>query len=344
MAMICTMTHGTRAHRHGRTARILLAPDSFKGTLRASAIVATLSGPLRDAGYEVDGRPLADGGEGTAEALMAAAGGTRIQAEAHDPLGRPIESWYALLEDEVAVVETAAASGLDLIAESERDPERASTRGTGELMVAAARRAPTVLVGVGGSATTDGGQGALAAIAATGGLGETRIVCLCDVRIPWERAAPQFGPQKGADEAAVARLSARLEKLAAELPRDPRGIPRTGAAGGLAGGLWAVCDAGLADGARFIADRIGLDALIRGADAVVTGEGRLDSTTLAGKTVSEVARRAALAGVPAHAVVGEDAATPAERRSLGLASVREASTIEEIAHAAAELAHTLRDR
>ncbi len=325
----------------GARGRILVAPDSYKGTLSASEVVAALAGPLREAGYEVEGLPLGDGGEGTAEALLATAGGRRVDAGAHDALGRPLRSWYALVGEGEAMVETAAASGLSLIAESERDPEGATTHGTGELIVDAARRAPTVLVGIGGSATTDGGRGALEAIAAAGGLGEARLVCLCDVRIPWELAARAFAPQKGADQAAVARLSARLKRYAAELPRDPTGIPLTGAAGGLAGGLWATYGAELADGARYIAERVGLDDKMRDAVAVVTGEGRLDATTLEGKTVSEVARRAAAARVPVHAVVGQDASTEAERRALALASVRPASTSEELARAAAALAREL---
>jgi glycerate kinase len=342
-----TMTNASEPRRSASAGRILVAPDSFKGTFSASEVIVALAAPLRGAGYEVVGLPLADGGEGTAAALLAAAGGRRVESWAHDPLGRPVRSWYALLEDgeraETAVVETAAASGLSLIAEPERNPERASTRGTGELIAEASRRASTILVGVGGSATTDGGRGALEAIAAAGRVGEARIVCLCDVRTPWELAARAFAPQKGADQAAVARLSARLKTYARELPRDPTGTPRTGAAGGLAGGLWAAYGAELADGARYIAERVGLDDRLRDAAAVVTGEGRLDATTLEGKAVGEVARRAALAGVPVHAVVGDDASTVAERRALGLASVREATTAVDLAGAAAALARELVD-
>jgi glycerate 2-kinase len=339
--MICTMTEATQRRRaEGR--RIVVAPDSFKGTIGAPEVAGALAAPLRESGYEVEALPMADGGEGTAAALLAAAGGRYVEAEAHDPLGRPISSWYALLADGAgAVVETAAASGLTLVPQGDRDPERASTRGTGELIALAAGRAGLVLVAVGGSATTDGGRGAIEAVAAAGGLGEARVVCLCDVRIPWERAAAEFAPQKGADPAAVASLAARLERYASELPRDPTGVAMTGAAGGLAGGLWAACGAELVDGARFVAERAGLDDRLRGALAVVTGEGRLDATTLAGKAVSEVARRAMHAGVPVHAVVGEDSSTAAERRALGLATVREASTLAELAAAASALAREL---
>jgi len=336
------MTHADRSRRLERAERLVLAPDSFKGTLTAPQVAAALAGPLEEAGYQVDRCPLADGGEGTADALLVARGGQLVEVDAHDPLGRAFGSSFALLGDgATAVVETAAASGLALLAPGERDPERASTRGTGELIVAAARRAPEVLVGVGGSATTDGGRGALEAIAMSGGLGGARIICLCDVRTPWELAARTFGPQKGADAAAVARLSARLERFGRELPRDPRGIQGSGAAGGLAGGLWAVCGAKLVEGAPFVLSSVDFDARLRGATAVVTGEGRLDTTTLAGKAVSEVARRARLAGIPAHAVVAEDATTAADRRALGLASIRQASTAEEVSSAAAELARNL---
>jgi glycerate kinase len=340
--MISTMTVADRSRGPRQSRRVLLAPDSFKGTLTAPQVAAALAGPLRESGYEVDPCPLADGGEGTAEALLAARGGERVDVDAHDPLGRALRTSFVLLADrETAVVETAAASGLALLAPGERDPEGASTRGTGELIVAAARSANEVLVGVGGSATTDGGRGALEAIAISGGLGGARIVCLCDVRTPWELAARTFGPQKGADSAAVDRLSVRLERFAGELPRDPRGLPRSGAAGGLAGGLWAVCGAELVDGASFVMGSVDFDVRLRGALAVVTGEGRLDTTTLAGKAVGQVARRARLAGIPAHAFVGEDATTTVDRRALGLASIDEASTAEELARAAAALARDL---
>jgi glycerate kinase len=322
--------------------QILLAPDSFKGTLRAREVVAALAPPFTDAGWQVDECPLADGGEGTLDALVAACGGELVAVDAHDPIGRPLRAEYALIGNgSTAVVETAAASGLHLLSDHERDPEGASTRGTGELLAAAAARAARILVGVGGSATTDGGRGALDAIAEAGGLGAATVTCLCDVRTKWERAASIFGPQKGADAVAVARLEAGLERLAAALPRDPRGVPMTGAAGGLAGGLWAACGAELVPGAPFVLDALGFDERLRRAHAVVTGEGRLDATTLAGKTVAEVALRARLVGVPVHAVVGHDTTDPQERRALGLASVREASTPDRIRQAAVELAAAL---
>ncbi len=340
--MISTVTAADRSRGHRQSRRVLVAPDSFKGTLSAPKVVAALSAPLERAGLEAEGCPLADGGEGTAEALLATLRGRWAEADVHDPLGRSLRASFVVLGDgETAVVETAAASGLGLVAPAERDPEAASTRGTGELIVAASRVARRILVGIGGSATTDGGGGALEAIAASGGLGGVALVCLCDVCTPWELAAETFGPQKGADDAAVGRLAARLDRQAATLPRDPRGVPRSGAAGGLAGGLWAACGAELADGASFVLETVGFEARLRRAAVVVTGEGRLDATTLEGKIVSRVAERARSAGLPVHAVVGLDATTPADRLALDLDSIREASTVEEIASAAAAISRDL---
>ena len=285
--MVTTMAESHRSRGRGKPTPVLLAPDSFKDTLSAPEVVEALALPFERAGHAVDRCPLADGGEGTADALLGALGGRRVDAAAHDPLGRPISAPFVLLHDgATAVLDTAAASGLGLLAPRERDPEAASTQGTGELIVAAARRAPRVLVGIGGSATTDGGAGALGAIAAAGGLGDARVVCLCDVRTQWESAAETFGPQKGADPATVARLARRLDDLARRLPRDPRGVEMTGGAGGLAGALWAACGAELADGAAYVLETVSFDERLAGASAVVTGEGRLDATTLAGKVVS----------------------------------------------------------
>ena len=322
--------------------RILVAPDSFKGTFRAIEVARAIAAGLEEAGWKADVCPLGDGGEGTAEALLTALGGERVEAEAHDPLGRPHSASFCVLADhDTAVVETAAASGLALIAEHECDPERASSAGTGELIVAAATHAGTILVGVGGSATTDGGAGAIAAIEAAGGLGEARLICLCDVATPWERAAEMFAPQKGADPAAVARLATRLEQLAETMARDPRGVPLTGAAGGLAGGLWDRMDAELVRGAPYVLDAVGFEQRAQAASAVLTGEGRLDATTREGKLVAEVALRAGRVGVPVHAIVGSDAMTGEQRAALGIRSVHEAETLPEIAGVATQLGHRL---
>ena len=324
---------------------VLVAPDSFKGTFRATQVAAAVGRGLEAAGLmPPDLCPVADGGDGTAEVLLTALGGETGGAGVHDPLGREIAAGFALIEDgAAAVVETAAASGLALVAEHERDPWAASTRGTGELIVAAARTgAPVILVAVGGSATTDGGAGALEAIEEAGGLGGARLVVLCDVRVPWERCAAVFGPQKGADPAMVERLERRLDELAARLPRDPRGIPMTGAAGGLAGGLWAVHDAVLEPGAPWVLDALGFDARMRAARCVIAGEGRLDAQSLLGKVVGEIGTRTRQAGVPLHAIVGQDAMDGFSKRMIDLQVVEPATSLEAMTTAAARLGVALK--
>ena len=258
---------------------------------------------------------MADGGEGTLAVLLGALGGRTEGALVADPLGRPVHAGFGLFDDgEVAIVEVSEASGLQRVAPAERDALSASTHGTGELIVAAiATGARTVLVAAGGSATTDGGLGAIEAIEAGGGLGGARLVVYCDVRTPYEEAAARFGPQKGADPAAVRALTRRLERRARRLPRDPRGLPLTGAAGGLAGGLWARFDAQLQAGAPAVLDTLGFDARLRAARAVVVGEGRLDRTTLEGKAAGEIATRARQIGVPAHAIVAQNALSAVRR-------------------------------
>jgi glycerate kinase len=323
---------------------VVVAPDSFKGTFTAAAVARAIAGGLRAGGVEdVVERPVADGGDGTLDVLAAALGAVRRSARVHDALGREIDAAYALSPDaDTAVVEVARAAGLGLVGAAECDPWAASTAGVGELIVAARDAgAREIAVGLGGSATTDGGAGAVAAIERAGGLGRARLVLLCDVTTPFERAALVFGPQKGADPATVRRLTARLERLAAGLRRDPRGVPMTGAAGGLAGGLWAAFGARLAPGAAYVLDRVGFDRLLGGAGAVVTGEGRLDGQTAAGKAASVVIGRAAAAGVAVHAVVGTNALDPAAWERLGLRSVREASTTAELDAAGRALARVL---
>jgi glycerate kinase len=255
-------------------------------------------------------------------------------------------------DGKTAIVEMAEASGLSLVAPEERDAERADTYGTGELIAAAiAAGAKRVLVAVGGSATTDGGRGAIEALRQSEAAfvllrsyapkrtnadqDEVRIEVLCDVQTSFEDAARVFAPQKGADAAAVARLSARLDALATDLPRDPRGVPMTGCAGGLSGGLWA-SGATLRPGAEFVLDAVDFDARLARADAVISGEGRFDSQSLEGKIVDAIAARCAGAGKPLHLIVGQN--------GLGadvppvVESVNEAGTLAEIQEAAAELA------
>jgi glycerate 2-kinase len=273
------------------------------------------------------------------EVLLTALGGDTAAARVHDPLGREIEAGFALVEDGgTAIVEMARASGLALLNPDELDAEAASTRGTGELVLAAAEAgAQVVLVACGGSATTDGGVGAIEAIEDGGGLRGARIVCLCDVRTPFERAAEVFGPQKGADRATVKRLTKRLNAVAEKLPRDPRGEPMTGCAGGLSGGLWAQYGAALEPGAAFVLRALDFDARMRAARAVIVGEGRIDEQTMQGKIAGEIATRARQAGVPCFAIVGSSELDAFGARMLDLQRVIEATDLDAIAAAAASL-------
>jgi glycerate 2-kinase len=330
-----------------REAPVLVAPDSFKGTFRATEVAAAVGRGLERAGLmPPDLCPVADGGEGTLEVLLTGLGGETSGVRVSGPLGDEVAAGFGLLEDGgTAVVEMAAASGLNLVAEGERDAWAASTRGTGELICAAVQAgAEVVLVAVGGSATTDGGAGAIEAIDAFGGLGGARIVVLTDVRTPWEQAPAVFGPQKGADAAMVGRLERRLDELADTLAgrtgRDPRGVPMTGAAGGLSGGLWAAYGAALQPGAPFVLDVIGFDARMRASHCVVTGEGKLDEQTLQGKIVGEIGTRTRQGGVPLHAIVGTDALDGFGKRIIDLQVVLTATTADEL-EAAGERLGTL---
>jgi len=329
----------------------LVAPDSFKGTFGAEEVAEAIAAGVEGVGATADRCPVADGGEGTMAVLLAALGGERRQARVHDPLRRPVVAEFGLLGDgETAVVETARACGLTLVAPEDRDPERADTYGAGELIAAGVEAgASTVLVAVGGSATTDGGAGAIEALRHSDAAfvlsptydhertnaEEVRLEVLCDVETAFEDAARLFAPQKGADAAAVERLSLRLEALAAELPRDPRGVPMSGCAGGLSGGLWAH-GARLRSGAAFVLDAVGFDERLAAADAVISGEGRLDSQSFEGKIVGEIARRYAEAGKPLHLIVGDDA-LGSDAHAL-IATVAEAEMLEEIAQKAEEIA------
>jgi glycerate kinase len=320
-------------------ARFLVAPDSFKGTFDAPAVAAAIAAGLRAGGAAATECPLGDGGEGTAAVLLAARGGEWIAAPVHDPLRRPIGARFALLgAGQTAVVETAAASGLGRLGPGELDPERADTFGTGELILAAvdagARR---VLVAAGGSATTDGGRGALAAIEVAAGIGGAALAVLCDVTTTFEDAARVFGPQKGADPAAVERLNERLDELAEELPRDPRGVPMGGCAGGLSGALWAVHGAELLPGAEYVMGAVGFADLLADADALISGEGAIDSQSFEGKVVGKVAAAGAAAGKPLHVLAGRDDLPPGAERDA-LASVRETPTLAAMEAAGRELA------
>ena len=323
---------------------VLVAPDSFKGTFSAPQVAGAIGRGLERAGLmPPDLCPVADGGEGTLDALLPQLGGELVGVEVQDPLGREIRAGFGLVEDGgTAIVEMASASGLGLVAEDERDAWAASTYGTGQLIAAAAEAgAQVILVAVGGSATTDGGAGALEAIADHGGLRGAQIVVLTDVRTVFEDAPKVFGPQKGADPGMVLKLRERLDQLAATLPRDPRGVPMTGAAGGLSGGLWAAHGAKLEPGAPFVLDALDFDARMRASRAVVTGEGKLDEQTLEGKLVGEIGTRARQAGVPLHAIVGTDALDPFGKRIIDLQRTLVATTPEELEAAGEALGREL---
>ena len=235
--------------------------------------------------------PVADGGEGTADVLQTALGGQWRTASVSDPLGRPVEAQWLLLPDGRAVVEAAAAIGLPLLAREERDPLRASSRGLGELVVAALEERPdSLVVALGGSATVDGGAGFREVVAAL----PVPTLVLCDVRTLLADAARLFGPQKGASAADVAALEARLGAM--DELRGYASLPGSGAAGGLGAAL-AALGAELVPGAETLLDLVGFDAHVGDSDLVVTGEGTVDVTTGEGKAPGEVARRAAAAGV-----------------------------------------------
>lgn len=317
--------------------RALVAPDSFKGTFDAPTVAAALARGLEQAGWEAVRCPVADGGEGTMALLVEALGGELVAARATDPLGRPVDCRFGLAAG-TAIVEMAQASGLSLIAPGERDPWRASTRGTGELIVAAvAAGAREIQVAVGGSATTDGGAGAISAIEAAGGLGGARLVVLCDVEAAFQDAPRIFGPQKGADPGMVTRLEERLDELARSLPKDPRGVPATGCAGGLSGGLWAAFDAELRPGAAAVLDALGVDDRMRRCELVVAGEGCVDDQSFGGKIVGELVRRSRKAGLPIHAIAGSSRLEPEDWPRVGLERVWIASTLAEITAAARDL-------
>jgi glycerate kinase len=322
--------------------KVLVAPESFKGTFGVVEVAAAIARGFHDQGFVVDLCPVADGGEGTLQVLAEALGAELRNARVCDPLLRDIEAPFALgggdSRRRTAIVEAAAASGLELVAPNERDPVAATTFGTGQLIAAAiAAGAGVIYVGVGGTATTDGGAGAIRALRQAGGVGEARIVVLCDVRTQFQDAARMFAPQKGAGAQDVRRLSQRLHALARRLERDPRGLPMTGAAGGLAGGLWAAFGAELVPGSAFVLDALDFESRMRSARAVVTGEGKLDRQSLAGKAVSEVATRARQGGVPCHAIVGQRDLDRFGARILDLQAVLEASTLRAVTAAARKL-------
>ncbi len=284
--------------------RVLACPDKFRGTATAVEVAEAVAAAVSKFGWECVIRPMADGGEGTLEAF----GGANRTTAVTGPDGSSVQAeWH--LNGKLAVIEMARASGLNLVGGGElNDAMEATTAGTGELIAAAADCGATkIIVGLGGSATTDGGMGALRAMAPLARYRGVDIEVAADVRTKFIDSAAVFGPQKGASAAQVALLRGRLVRLAqvysAEHGVEVTDVPRSGAAGGLGGGLFAV-GANLCDGFELIADSVSLYDQIEEADLVVTGEGCLDATSFEGKVVGGVAELARHAGVPVVAIVG----------------------------------------
>ena len=280
---------------------------------------------LRRAGIEdVIERPMADGGEGTLDVIVAARRGSRRMATVTGPLGDPVVAEWAILGDGTAIVEMARASGQALVDPERRDPLEASTRGTGELIATAIRAgARHVIVGVGGSATTDGGLAAVQAL--DWSLGGVPVTVACDVTTDFLDAATIFGPQKGASAAQVGLLTRRLDQLA-NVYRDRTGLDVTtvegaGAAGGLAGGLAAI-GARVEPGFEVVAEVVGLTGVLERADLVVTGEGKLDATSFAGKVVGGVLELAGDLGDARRGVIAGQVTEEAREEASILGDVR----------------------
>ncbi|PFG40788.1 glycerate kinase [Georgenia soli] len=345
--------------------KVLLAPDKFKGSLTAADVAAHLAAGLRRAlpGVEVDELPVADGGEGTVEAALAA-GFTPVGLAATGPLGERVDTRYAV-RGSTAVIEMAAVTGLEMVEPDDATARTATSRGLGELVAHALDHgATTLVVGVGGSASTDGGAGMLAALGArlTGPDGEladggdalravtsvdlsglhprlatAELVLASDVDNPLlgaNGAAAVYGPQKGADPAAVADLEAGLaawvdvlERAGVDRARERAGAPGAGAAGGV-GYACLLLGATRRPGVEVVLDLTGFDRRLAGVDLVVTGEGSLDEQSLAGKTPMGVADAAATHAVPTVAVCGRTTLTPEQARDAGIEAVHALTDIE----------------
>ena len=285
--------------------RVLAAVDKFKGTATAAQVAAAIGHACWELGHDCVERPVADGGEGTLEAL----GGANRVSTVTGPLGDPVQAEWRFHRG-TAVIEMARASGLTLVGGAERnDAMAATTTGTGELIDQALDLgAKKIVVCLGGSATTDGGLGCVRAITAPARLKAVQLLVACDVQTLFTDAAPVFGPQKGASPAQVDMLRGRLDRLAQmyleQYGVDVRHLPGTGAAGGLAGGLVAL-GGKLMPGFELVADELDLHDAVHDADLVVTGEGYLDEQSFEGKVIGGVQSLCEAAGTPVVAVVGD---------------------------------------
>jgi glycerate kinase len=362
--------------------KIVIAPDSFKESLSALQVAAAIEAGMREVWPDAEylKLPVADGGEGTVQAMIDATGGKRVEHAVTGPLGEPVDAFYGLIEGGgeglLAVIEMAAASGLESVPPARRDPMSATSRGTGELirlaLDAGARR---FVLGVGGSATNDGGAGMLQALGVRlldadgrelgpGGAELARLDRIdasrldarvrdsafqiaCDVSNPLvgpQGASAVFGPQKGATPAMVAQLDANLgryaEVIRRDLGREVADMPGAGAGGGIAAAMVVFLDGRLRPGVEIVCEAVGLDAAVRDADLVVTGEGRIDGQTVQGKTPMGVARAARAHGKPVIAIGGSLATDAGAVHEHGIeavfAAVRRPCSIEEALAAGAE--------
>jgi glycerate 2-kinase len=284
---------------------VVAAPDKFRGTATAREVARAVAATAMVAGWTCDQAPIADGGEGLLDVMS----GRLRSAVVKDPLGRPVSAAWKL-DGTTAVVEMARASGLTLVGGAEaNDPVAADTAGTGQVIAAAVKEgARRIVIGVGGSATTDGGLAALRALEPHSRLHGVHLIVACDVQTRFLDAAAVFSPQKGATPTQVALLSRRLERLASlyqeQYGVDVRPLPGGGAAGGLAGGLAAI-GAALVPGFDVVADAVDLAERTEGADLIVTGEGLLDEQSFHGKAVGGVVDLAQELGVPVFIVAGD---------------------------------------
>jgi glycerate 2-kinase len=340
--------------------KVVVAPNAFKGTLTASQAAAAIARGVREVfpQAEVLEVPVADGGDGTVEALVSAHDGKYSSVQVEGPLGDPVRAVFGTIEaGRIGVVELASASGLALVPAARRDPRMASTYGFGQLLQSV-RRAGVgqVIAGIGGSATNDGGSGMAQALGyrlldaaghdlprGGGALAQldridpagfdsgwlaVNVMVACDVTNPLtgpEGASAVYGPQKGADEAAVRELDAALAHFARVIERDlgkrVAEVPGAGAAGGAGAGLMAFLGARLVPGAPLIVTASGFDEKIHGADLVITGEGRVDSQTAYGKAPGEVAKRAQAARIPVLLIAGSKAPGWEALSDLGVTAV-----------------------
>ena len=322
--------------------KILLIPDSFKGTMSSGEICSIMENAIRNYYPEahIISIPVADGGEGSVDSFLAAVGGRKITTTVKGPYFNDIQSFYGILPDNTAVIEMAAAAGLPLVGD-DLNPGKTTTYGVGQLIEQAAKAGcKKMIIGLGGSATNDGGAGSAAALGvrfinAAGEAfiptGETlceissidvsglnplldgvEIITMCDIDNPLcgpQGAAAVFGPQKGADEAMVKLLDANLAHMAGvikrDLGKDIIDLAGAGAAGGMGAGMTAFLDSRLQMGIETVLETVQFDSLLKGADMVFTGEGKIDSQSLRGKVVIGVARRTKKAGIPLIAIVGD---------------------------------------